>query len=69
MHTRLEDAVCSDVLRVLDPEQSSKLRTSAMNPAFDGATPRSANFGSLFIGEALRRHQQKCLTLFNRKVA
>jgi hypothetical protein len=54
---------------VLDPEQSSKFRTSAMNPALDGATPRSANFGSLLIGKALRRDQQKCLTLFDRKVA
>ena len=68
MHTRLEDAACSDILRVLDPEQFSKFRTSTMNPALDRASSRSTDFSSFLVGKTLRGHQQKRLTLFDGKV-
>jgi hypothetical protein len=61
MHTRLEDAVCSEVLRVREPEQVGKLRMSTMHPALDRADPRSTDFGSLLVGKALRRDQQERL--------
>ena len=61
MHTRLEDAVCSEVLRVREPEQVSKFSPSTMHRALDRADPRSADFSNLLIGKALRRDQQEGL--------
>ena len=61
IHTRVEDAVCSEVLRVREPEPVGKFRMSTMHPAFACADPRSADFSNLLVGKVLRRDQEEGL--------